>query len=40
MAQISGSTSLFTDMQFPIDVKTVRRDHEFLDGDAIESLFR
>ncbi|XP_039557256.1 rho GTPase-activating protein 7-like isoform X6 [Passer montanus] len=27
-------------MQFPIDVKTVRRDHEFLDGDAIESLFR
>ncbi|NXB92781.1 RHG07 protein, partial [Vidua chalybeata] len=31
---------LFEDMQFPIDVKTVRRDHEFLDGDAIESLFR
>uniref|UniRef100_A0A8C3MT05 Uncharacterized protein n=1 Tax=Geospiza parvula TaxID=87175 RepID=A0A8C3MT05_GEOPR len=30
---------LFEDMQFPIDVKTVRRDHEFLDGDAIESLF-
>uniref|UniRef100_H0YTE0 Rho-GAP domain-containing protein n=1 Tax=Taeniopygia guttata TaxID=59729 RepID=H0YTE0_TAEGU len=27
-------------MQFPIDVKTVRGDHEFLDGDAIESLFR
>ncbi|XP_074695178.1 rho GTPase-activating protein 7-like isoform X3 [Strix aluco] len=27
-------------MQFPIDVKTVRKDHEFLDGDAIESLFR
>ncbi|NXH61804.1 RHG07 protein, partial [Rhabdornis inornatus] len=31
---------LFEDMQFPIDVKTVRRDHELLDGDAIESLFR
>ncbi|NWZ81233.1 RHG07 protein, partial [Poecile atricapillus] len=31
---------LFEDMQFPIDVKAVRRDHEFLDGDAIESLFR
>ncbi|XP_062443421.1 rho GTPase-activating protein 7-like isoform X2 [Rhea pennata] len=31
---------LFEDMQFPIDTKTVRRDHEFLDGDAIESLFR
>ncbi|NWT97115.1 RHG07 protein, partial [Urocynchramus pylzowi] len=31
---------LFEDMQFPIDVKTVRRDHEFLDGDEIESLFR
>ncbi|XP_053935424.1 rho GTPase-activating protein 7-like isoform X3 [Cuculus canorus] len=28
------------DMQFPIDVKTVRKDHEFLDGDEIESLFR
>uniref|UniRef100_A0A8C2TA79 Rho GTPase-activating protein 7-like n=1 Tax=Coturnix japonica TaxID=93934 RepID=A0A8C2TA79_COTJA len=31
---------LFEDMQFPIDVRTVRKDHEFLDGDAIESLFR
>ncbi|NXF89475.1 RHG07 protein, partial [Eubucco bourcierii] len=31
---------LFEDMQFPIDVKTVRKDHDFLDGDAIESLFR
>ncbi|XP_009945562.1 PREDICTED: rho GTPase-activating protein 7-like, partial [Leptosomus discolor] len=31
---------LFEDMQFPIDVKTVKKDHEFLDGDAIESLFR
>ncbi|XP_075298116.1 rho GTPase-activating protein 7 [Opisthocomus hoazin] len=27
-------------MQFPIDVKTVRKDHEFLDEDEIESLFR
>ncbi|XP_038596351.1 rho GTPase-activating protein 7-like isoform X1 [Tachyglossus aculeatus] len=31
---------LFDDMQFPIDIKTVRRDHEFLDRDAIESLYR
>ncbi|NWR70820.1 RHG07 protein, partial [Centropus unirufus] len=31
---------LFEDMQFPIDVKAVRKDHEFLDGDEIESLFR
>ncbi|POI27059.1 hypothetical protein CIB84_009191, partial [Bambusicola thoracicus] len=31
---------LFEDKQFPIDVRTVRKDHEFLDGDAIESLFR
>uniref|UniRef100_A0A7M4EBK8 Rho GTPase-activating protein 7-like n=1 Tax=Crocodylus porosus TaxID=8502 RepID=A0A7M4EBK8_CROPO len=31
---------LFEDMQFPIDIKTVRKDHEFLDLDAIESLFR
>uniref|UniRef100_A0A8C9F443 Rho-GAP domain-containing protein n=1 Tax=Pavo cristatus TaxID=9049 RepID=A0A8C9F443_PAVCR len=31
---------LFEDMQFPVDVRTVRKDHEFLDGDAIESLFR
>ncbi|XP_054024460.1 rho GTPase-activating protein 7-like [Dryobates pubescens] len=31
---------LFEDRQFPIDLKTVRKDHEFLDGDAIESLFR
>eukprot|EP00076_Gallus_gallus_P010616 XP_004944855.1 rho GTPase-activating protein 7-like isoform X2 [Gallus gallus] len=31
---------LFEDMQFPIDVRTVRKDHEFLDGDAMESLFR
>lgn len=40
ITQISDSASFFTDMQFPIDVKTVRKDHEFLDGDAIESLFR
>lgn len=40
MTQTSDSTLLFTDMQFPIDVKTVRKDHDFLDADAIESLFR
>ncbi|XP_068958501.1 rho GTPase-activating protein 7-like isoform X2 [Petaurus breviceps papuanus] len=31
---------LFDDMQFPIDIQTVRRDHEFLDQDAFESLHR
>ncbi|OXB61262.1 hypothetical protein ASZ78_004747, partial [Callipepla squamata] len=31
---------LFADMQFPIDIRTVRKDHDFLDGDAIESLLR
>ncbi|XP_074865935.1 rho GTPase-activating protein 7-like isoform X2 [Carettochelys insculpta] len=31
---------LFEDMQFPIDIKTVRKDHEFLDRDAIDSLYR
>ncbi|XP_062976633.1 rho GTPase-activating protein 7-like [Elgaria multicarinata webbii] len=31
---------MFEDMQFPIDIKTVRKDHEFLDQDAIESLYR
>ncbi|KAM6469679.1 rho GTPase-activating protein 7-like isoform 1-T1 [Liasis olivaceus] len=31
---------MFADMQFPVDMKTVRKDHEFLDQDAIESLYR
>ncbi|XP_053145830.1 rho GTPase-activating protein 7-like isoform X2 [Hemicordylus capensis] len=31
---------MFEDMQFPVDIKTVRKDHEFLDQDAIESLYR
>ncbi|XP_051834833.1 rho GTPase-activating protein 7-like isoform X1 [Antechinus flavipes] len=31
---------LFDDMQFPIDIQTVRRDHEFLDQDAFEALYR
>ncbi|XP_056372471.1 rho GTPase-activating protein 7-like isoform X2 [Hyla sarda] len=31
---------LFEDLQFPIDIETVRNDHEFLDRDAMESLFR
>uniref|UniRef100_A0A8C5EX80 Rho GTPase activating protein 7 n=1 Tax=Gopherus evgoodei TaxID=1825980 RepID=A0A8C5EX80_9SAUR len=31
---------LFEDMQFPVDIKTVRKDHEFLDRDAIDSLYR
>lgn len=28
------------DLQFPIDIETVKNDHEFLDRDAMESLFR
>ncbi|XP_077183265.1 rho GTPase-activating protein 7-like isoform X4 [Paroedura picta] len=31
---------MFEDMQFPIDIKTARKDHEFLDQDAIDSLYR
>ncbi|KAG9490812.1 hypothetical protein GDO78_006249 [Eleutherodactylus coqui] len=31
---------LFEDLQFPIDIATVKNDHEFLDRDAMESLFR
>ncbi|XP_060096596.1 rho GTPase-activating protein 7-like isoform X2 [Heteronotia binoei] len=31
---------MFEDMQFPIDIKTVRKDHDFLDQDAIDSLYR
>ncbi|XP_015262796.1 PREDICTED: rho GTPase-activating protein 7-like [Gekko japonicus] len=31
---------MFEDMQFPIDIKTVRKDHEFLDQDAVDSLYR
>uniref|UniRef100_A0A8D0L558 Rho GTPase-activating protein 7-like n=1 Tax=Sphenodon punctatus TaxID=8508 RepID=A0A8D0L558_SPHPU len=31
---------LFEEMQFPIDIKTVRKDHEFLDREALESLYR
>ncbi|XP_075712530.1 rho GTPase-activating protein 7-like [Rhinoderma darwinii] len=31
---------LFEDLQFPIDIEIVKNDHEFLDRDAMESLFR
>ncbi|KAJ7316268.1 hypothetical protein JRQ81_002430 [Phrynocephalus forsythii] len=31
---------MFEDMQFPVDINMVRKDHEFLDEDAIESLYR
>ncbi|XP_078509513.1 rho GTPase-activating protein 7-like isoform X2 [Lissotriton helveticus] len=31
---------LFEDQQFPINIETVKNDHEFLDRDAFESLFR
>lgn len=29
-----------SDGQFPIDISSVTRDHDFLDGDAIEALCR
>uniref|UniRef100_A0A803U1Q6 Rho-GAP domain-containing protein n=1 Tax=Anolis carolinensis TaxID=28377 RepID=A0A803U1Q6_ANOCA len=31
---------MFEDMQFPVDINSVRKDHEFLDKDEIESLYR
>uniref|UniRef100_H3B8G5 Si:dkeyp-23e4.3 n=1 Tax=Latimeria chalumnae TaxID=7897 RepID=H3B8G5_LATCH len=31
---------LFEDLQFPVDIDIVKKDHEFLDQDAIESLCR
>ncbi|XP_063784305.1 rho GTPase-activating protein 7-like isoform X2 [Pseudophryne corroboree] len=31
---------LYEDLQFPIDIEIVKNDHEFLDRDAMESLFR
>ncbi|XP_029439971.1 rho GTPase-activating protein 7-like isoform X2 [Rhinatrema bivittatum] len=31
---------LYEDLQFPVDIETVKSDHEFLDQDAIESLYR
>ena len=29
-----------TDLQFPIDVSGVQKDHPFLDSDSLQSLFR
>ncbi|XP_060620992.2 rho GTPase-activating protein 7-like isoform X1 [Anolis sagrei] len=31
---------MFEDMQFPVDINSVRKDHDFLDKDEIESLYR
>uniref|UniRef100_A0A8C5QBE5 StAR-related lipid transfer protein 13 n=1 Tax=Leptobrachium leishanense TaxID=445787 RepID=A0A8C5QBE5_9ANUR len=31
---------LYEDLQFPIDIEIVKTDHEFLDRDAMESLYR
>nr|XP_006630047.1 PREDICTED: rho GTPase-activating protein 7 isoform X2 [Lepisosteus oculatus] len=31
---------LYEDSQFPIEISSVTRDHDFLDGDAIEALCR
>ncbi|KAM8973066.1 rho GTPase-activating protein 7-like [Pelodytes ibericus] len=31
---------LYEDLQFPIDIEIVKNDHEFLDRDAMESLYR
>lgn len=30
----------FLDLQFPIDVNGVQKDHPFLDLDSLQSLFR
>lgn len=31
---------MYEDMQFPIDVNSVQKDHQFLEPDALQSLFR
>ncbi|KAK9502269.1 hypothetical protein O3M35_011068 [Rhynocoris fuscipes] len=31
---------MFSDLQFPIDVSGVQKDHPFLDPDSLQSLFR
>ena len=31
---------LFVDQQFPIEIGSVQSDHDFLDQDSIQSLFR
>ncbi|XP_042305810.1 rho GTPase-activating protein 7-like isoform X3 [Sceloporus undulatus] len=31
---------MFEDMQFPVAINSVRKDHEFLDKDEMESLYR
>ncbi|GAB6028696.1 hypothetical protein CHUAL_004520 [Chamberlinius hualienensis] len=31
---------MFEDMQFPIDISAVQKDHYFLDHDSLQSLFR
>nr|XP_033783023.1 rho GTPase-activating protein 7-like isoform X2 [Geotrypetes seraphini] len=33
-------SQLYEDLQFPVDIKMVKNDHEFLDQDSIESLCR
>ena len=37
---ISDFCSFFTDKQFPIDLNAVQKDHQFLEPDALQSLFR
>ncbi len=32
--------SLSTDYQFPIEISSVKRDHDFLDKDLVEPLCR
>lgn len=36
----SSSASVPTDLLFPIDIALVKREHDFLDRDAIEALCR
>lgn len=37
---VTWLTSLSLDAQFPIDISSVTKDHDFLDRDAIEALCR
>ncbi|VDO10466.1 unnamed protein product [Brugia timori] len=31
---------LYEEQRFPIDIRSVKRDHEFLDDDSLRALFR
>uniref|UniRef100_A0A915KSE1 Uncharacterized protein n=1 Tax=Romanomermis culicivorax TaxID=13658 RepID=A0A915KSE1_ROMCU len=31
---------MYEDKSFPVDLHTVKKDHEFLDADSLRALFR